>query len=750
MRRSLATFLGVVVWMTATSTLASDQVSEQIVVIRLPSEKSRVTVHHQRGDSVALLEALNPPAELVATLRAQTGRFFRNAERREFVNERGLVSLDLSSSAVEISTKPVDKTPAVILTFKQGENPLHPDHRALFGAIPGLYEVGRLPATWPSEPADAPCPGRIANERLAWTVPAEHVDERFALVDDQACAHYLAANLAIEAINSGRSLAPFERWAFNFDTFDAWPEHRRTQAMVTLVAGYVLVRTGYEPEAEVLLGDPKMFRAQSLQYHQAVGLAHLELIRARVDAVRQIVDPLLETSAPKGIKEVAGIIAVLAETRAGRPRVGLEIAQTAWDASQDATPTDGKLAALAGEIALAIDDHALARTWFERASRSSNGPAMRAAFLRLSDFEARKGRFRSAKRILARTQPKSVCEIALVELRKKIMSFTKADEVLRYLEGVMKQPACDAERREAEYALTRTYVQVGLPEMAVPLAWSLREGLPKDYLHTTDPPPMLRDAFREAAARLRRHQRWLTLIDLYETHVAAKKALELLDGPTLLNVARAYIESGAPKSAGTVLTLRLASGVDDEARREIAETLIEAYLLADDLYRADLVLSYFEKSFGSELPYVVAMNRSRLDLRSGEPRAAIARLASLQTPGGDPQWERLELLGRAHFEAGDLPAAVEALNRAVQMPNPAEFEHPETVVRVLSECARRDASGPCAELYRGAARRMALSDRLQSHALRLGWIAGADAQTDEASPRELAEMLVRSTEETED
>ena len=720
-----------------------DEISEQIVVVRLPSADSEARVRHERGDAVALLEVVRPPPGLMRTLAGQTGRYFLAAHRRSVVGDHAVLALELSSSAVEISTRRVDDTPALILTFGPSNDGLHPDHRALFGAMPGLFEMGRLPFAMPTEPADAPCPGRIANDRLAWSVPAEDVTDRFSLLSDPVCAEFLGAQLAVESINSGRSLAPFERWAFNFEPWRQWPEYRRARSVVSLIVGAVLTRTGYEPEAEVVLAAPDLFKARSLRHYQALGLAHLELARGRPDEVRNIVEPLLATGAPDEVKALAGIVFVLSETRRGAVSEALAAASDAWERISAPEGSAGPLAALAGEIALASARRPRARTWFERAAASSDPRARRAATLRLADFAARRGEFRKAKRILARVRPQTACEIALVELREKVMGLAEADAVLRLLESIVKEPTCPAEEREARFALAQTYVQVGLPELAVPLAWQLRDELPEDYRHTKEPFPVLERAFRAAAARLARHRRWQELTVLYEENVAEKGALELLDGPTLVHVARAYIQSGAPQSGSTVLTLRLARGVSKASRLNITLALVETYLRSDDAYRADLVLDHFEKIAGPEHAYQVTLSRGRLALLDGRPEGALELVSGLEPPAGDPTQQRLELLGRAHLALDRPLAAAEAYLAALRLPNPAQPEHPEDLVRVLSGCARAEVDGPCGALYRAVVTNRDLGPRLEAHARRLGWVpSGGDDRP--ATQSGLAEMLVRT------
>jgi hypothetical protein len=721
---------------------AAESISEQIVVVRLPSPASRLTVDRQIGDNVALLSVHRPPPDLVGILHAQRGRYFTGVSRRSVLDDEMVVALELSSSSVQVDARRVEGTAAVILTIRPVTAPLHPDHREYFAAIPGIFELGRLPLELPPEPTDAPCPARVANDRLAWAVPAEHVDERLGLVEDPQCAAYLAGRLALEAINSGRSLAPFERWAFEFDPGRPWPERRRAQAMTTLVVAGVLARTHYFPEAEIALTTPDIFRPRSLRYYQAVGMAHLELERGRPEAVRSIVEPLIETGAPDEVKELGAILAILSSTRAGQVAPALETARRAWDAIADHNSVGADLATLAGEIALAAGDATAAEHWFGRGASvlgTRSGRAQRASALRLADFAAQRGRFRNAKRIIARVRPQGPCETALHELRKKLMALDEADPVLRFLESIVKQPACTAEQREARFILAQTYVQAGLPELAVPLAWQVRDEVPLDYRHTNEPLPLLRRAVRGAAARLARHQRWQALIRLYEEHVAEKQALHLLDGATLINVARAYIESGAPESASSVLTTRLAKGLDPESRREVSTTLVEAYLRDDDLYRADLVLNYFEKTFGRELPYFVELNRARLDLLREDAESALQRVRGLSTPRGDPQFQRLEIIARAELALGRPFAAASTYVDAIGLPNAGALEHPEDVVRTLSRCARDDRSGACATLYVAARRRVSPSPRLQAHAERLGWIEGAPARSalaaDSTTPR---------------
>lgn len=745
MRRTLAGCLLTVV-NSATPVFASDGVSEQIVVVRLPSQASQITVSHQRGDAVVLLEAIDPPSGLVKTLEAQTGRFFRRAEHREMVGRRAVVALELSSEAVEISTKRVSKTPAIILTFEASANPLHPDHRSLFGAVPGVFEVGRLPLPLPPEAGDAPCPGRIANDRLAWAVPAEHVDERFSLISDPYCAEYLASRLAMEAANSGRSLAPFERWAYNFDPSRVWSDHRRSHALVALVVGGVLARTAYYPEAEVVFGESRLFRPRSLRYYQALGMAHLELVRGRESEVRAIVDPLLESSAPDEVKAQGAIVMMLASTRVGQAEDALRAAERAWAAISDPPAAGGRVAALAGEVALADGKTRVAERWFEHAFSSEDGEPRRAAALRLADFWARRGAFRRAKRVLARVDPVTACEEALVGLRRRVMAMQEADEVLRFLEQTVQKPVCPAELREARFALAQTYVQVGLPEMAVPLAWQLRDELPIDYQHTNEPLPLLQRAFRAAAARLVRHQRWEGLTQLYAEHVAGRDALELLDGPSLLQVARAHVEAGAPETASNILTTRLAQGVDQTSRRAISSLLLEAYLEAEDAYRADLVLKHMDREFAEISDYVTALGRAQLALLEDKPSDAIRHALSVETPSGDPTSERLETLGRAYFEVGRLDDSARAYLSALRQPMPTELEHPEIIIRILSECAREPAAAPCADLYREAKEVVPLGERLRAHAQRLGWDDGTAAHPDQ--PRKgLAEMLMERNKE---
>lgn len=723
---------------------APSEVSEQIVVVRLPSAQSKAEISHRRGDAVAVLEVTRPPANLLATLAGQTGRFFRGVDRRGVMGDRAVVALELSSDAVEIALRRIDETPAIILTFGPIRNPRHPDHRALFGAIPGLFEPGRLPLPLPGEPDDAPCPGHIANDRLAWSVPAADASERLGLVSDRECGHYLIAQLAAEAINAGRSLEPFERWAFHFDAWRVWPEHRRAFSVVALVVAGVLSRSGYYPEAEVVLGASDLFAARSLQHYQAVGLAHLGLVRGRDEDIKDLVEALLETQAPEDVKALAGLVAMLSETLRGSTSNALSMARSTWASLDDPEAFGGPLSAFAGEVALAGRDGATAKTWFTRAAESRHPRARRAGQLRLADFAAQAGRFRRAKRILARVRPETPCDEALVELREKVMSLGEADAVLRLLENTVKEPSCPAELREARFALAQTYVQVGLPELAIPLAWTLESELPVEYRSIYTPLPMLERAFREAAARLARHERWQDLTLLYEGHVAEKAAMELLDGLTLVHIARAYIESGAPQSGSTVLTMRFAKGVSDESRLSVVLSLVNTYLAANDTYRANLVLDYFEKTFGPATRFWLSLNRGRLAMLNGEPGAALEELEGVETPAGDPTFIKLELQARAHLALEEPILAAQRYLEAVGLPNAAQPEHPEDVVRVLSACARAEIDGPCGALFRAVHRSIPLSHRLEAHAIRLGW-QPSDQPSPSMTAAGLAEMLVQST-----
>lgn len=671
-------------------------IPKQIVVIKAPEIATRVSLEHVPGDRVARLDVTAPPETILDTLRSQLGTHFIGLRRGFFQDGVLRVHLILSSEAVDIDVQPVAKPRAFAISFTARDDAPPPDKEGFFARVPGLWLPDALPLAFPREPGDAPCPGVEAPRVLAWSEPAEDVEDRFTLVQDRVCADYLAGRLAARALADGRPLEPFEAWAFRFDPRFPWPNAPRAFALTLLTVGEVLLRTGYLPEAEVVLTEKGLGLA-SFRIQRALALANLAFQRDAFDEVEPLIAPATVLATSDRVRVALLELRLRALLSKGDTNAAIEVIEENVGRIEHPTSVDGNIFALAGEVALARGEHTRAAQLFRRGARSSAGPARTASRIRLGDLAARRGQWKTAVKRYTRAAPRTECLGAHVKLRRRIIAQQENRELERTLILAADRPACPSERRMAQYGLTYLYMQTGVPEQAVPLARAWTQATPKALRNADIERSLLRNAGRAAAERLERHQDWGELVDLWGTELSS---IDGTDDPTKLIVAGAMMKLGLSQPASEILKGLVSKGVADELKDDVAALLAEAYLAMDDDYRASLVQRYFENQLGAgPMIWRIDQVAARISLLRADPEAAVVRMnvAAARTPAGDPEFARRILLVESAVMANRVEEGARELTAALRLPL-VPAAKAELVIAVLSEALRREVPA-AAELF---------------------------------------------------
>jgi hypothetical protein len=717
------------VWLV--SDIAS-AVPKQIVVLETPAQSTDVSVEHRTGDRVAVVELVRPPPDTLDVLRRQTGAFLLAVDRQQYLDDRLTVLFRLSTDLVQIQVDRLKKERAIAFGFRARRRMPVPDRTQFFGRVPGIHAFTHLPAVFPTEPGDAPCPGSEATQLLEWSDPADDVLTRFDRIQNQACADYLAGRLAMDAIRNHYDLRPFEAWSFRFDPRTPWRASPRAFAHTVLAAGEILTRTGYFPEAEVMLTG-ETFRPRSLRLHQALALASLAYAWGKPAEVEPLLAPAEVLATSDRLRLAASELRARAMLAQGQAERALEIIESALQRVQHLAAVPGQLFTYGGDIALAAEQLDRARRLYRAALRTQRGPARWVALLRLGDLAARSGAWRRANRLYSRAQPQSACLVAHQNLRQDILSHRSVEDIERVLTLAEERAVCDSERRLSLYMLTILYTQIGIHEQAVPLALAWNRSVPPEFRNDAVARPLLQEVSLNAARRLARHDDWQKLVTLYEKELVPASEQGILLPETELLVARGMFELGLAETAAAKLKTVLARQVERPMRDRIAALMAEAYLKSGDLFRAGLLHRYFEAELGdSSERWRADLVAAQLDLEAQRPNLAIRRLRSAddRTPAGDPEFHRRWLLARIDLARGKVDAGAEKLAAALEDPLAPPVDDPGLVVEILSHCLREQK--PCAgSLWPVVLRHdpTLITPRLQWRAQRLG-LAEADELED--------------------
>ncbi len=667
---------------------------KQVVVLQAPDPQTRVELTHLAGDRVARLVLKAPPADVIQALRAQLGAHMIGVDRDRF--QDGVLSLDLrlASDAVDIELNQIERPRAFAFTFRARPDTPAPDRSGYFGRTPGLWLPASLPTSFPREPGDAPCAGSQAKSILGWAEPADDVTQRFHLVQDPECANHLAAALAASALRRAGELGPFEVWAYRFDPRHVWPNRPRAFARTVLIAGEVLARTHYFPEAEVMLTSP-VFKARSLQLHQAIALANLELLRGRWSEVETLLAPLSELASQDRMRGVALELRTRAALGATEPERAIAIAEAMHDTFEQPEAAPARAFVHVGESALARGEIPRAQRFFGWSLRSGGGLASAAARIRLADVAAMKGQFKRATTLLARVETRDPCLVANLRLRRAFLRIRNNRTLERKLTLAIERPECPSEKREAAFGLTYLYMMTGVPEQAIALArlWSIET--PALFRDPATQKPLLREVARAGVERLVRHRDWKGIAELYQAHLSALSQARILDDETELAIARATDALGLHELAARMLKLLLARDIHPKLKGRVAALLAEAYAEAGDDYRADLVQRYFATQLaGDPLRWRVDLVSADLALERKDADGALKALRAARDrfPSGDPRFAWHMAKAAAYAQGGRTEDAAQSLVEALETEHRPPIEAPGLIIRVLSSCLREQAS----------------------------------------------------------
>ncbi|HJL41577.1 MAG TPA: hypothetical protein RMG48_09750 [Myxococcales bacterium LLY-WYZ-16_1] len=703
--------------LTVSAPSEGPSITEQVLVLRAP-RRTRLELKHLRGDRVASLTITRPPLDTLDTLRAQLGAHVVGVRRKSHVDGELRMMLDLSSESVRLRANRVRHAWAI--RAKPATLDDIPSKSALSGRLPGLVDPPPLPVPVPPEPGDSPCPARAASTRLGWDRPAEHVEERFGDVQNPRCADHLAAALALDALRSGQDLAPFERWAFNFDPRHPWRDAPRAFAWVTQIAGEVLLRTGYHPEAEVALTSQAAFRLPSARPHQAASLANLAQVQGHHDDVAILVGGILP-SAPESLRFAAAVVSFLAALSDGNPERSIEIALETRKRMERPEERSGAMFAFAAEVALGLDRLDTAERLYGFAVKGNDRRTAQLARIRLMDLSMRRGNEERARFRLAKASGWNPCIIAHLRLRSVLLGTDSLEKLERTLRQSVRRPACPSERREATFMLAKLHLDSGSAQRAVSLVVELDALLPpllgaQRFAHA------LRDQVLTAAiARMVRHGQHLDLVRLYEERL---KEHIPLDPASRLQIGLSHLEIGLPEKAQNVLGRLMAEPPPEPLREDVAHALLASYLGGGDDYRADLVLSYLEDEHpDSPRRWSVALGRAELELHLGRPDRSLDHSRSASVPNGDPTFQKLWLESRALGARGDAVGATRALIAALEVPFEPQIPSEGPIVERLSEALRTGNRRLVEPLWSAVLRRFGPdwpSERMKWHARRMG------------------------------
>jgi len=684
------------VTMAAFTAVADLAEPKQVVVLEAPNPDTRVALRHVASDRVARLRISAPPTDTIEALEAQLGAHMIGVDRDGFQDGTLRLDLRLASDAVDITVDQIERPRAFAFSFRARADTPSPDRTGYFGRTPGLWLPPSLPTSIPREPGDAPCAGSQAKPILGWAEPADDVTQRFHLVKNPACADHLAAELAAAALREAEALGPFEVWAYRFDPRHPWPNRPRAFARTVLIAGEVLARTQYFPEAEIMLTAP-VFKARSLQLHQAISLANLELLRGRWDEVETLLAPLSELASQDRMRAVALELRARAALGAREAERAMAIADAVHETFERPEAAPARAFIHAGETALTQGELVRARRFFGWAVRSGRGSASAAARIRLADMAAMRGQFKKAGGLLARVKTRDLCLSAHLRLRRAFLRTRNNRTLERTLTLAIERPECASEKREAAFGLAYLYMMTGVPEQALAPArmWSLET--PPLFRNAAIQKPLLREVARAGVERLVRHRNWKGVADLYEAHLAPLSESNVLDDETELAIAHATHALGLHALAARMLKVLLAREIHPKLKGRVAALLAEAYAEAGDDYRAGLVERYFSTQLPTDpLRWRVDLVSVELALRREDADAALRVLRSGRDrfPPGDPRFSWHMEKAAAHALKGETEEAADSLVEALNTEHAPPIESPAVVIRVLSACLREEA--PCA------------------------------------------------------
>ncbi|MEO1232199.1 MAG: hypothetical protein AAFZ18_25200 [Myxococcota bacterium] len=676
--------------------LAADppDLPDQVQVLRSPAS-TQLRVRHLRGDAVAELTLVRPPADAAAVLAKQKGPFVREVEHISQEGNELRLLLRLTTGAAEIKTRRIRRPSAWTITFTPRKaDPFPPPGRSI-GHLPGLVDLPHRPVLFPLPPRDTPCAGNPDGEALQSSPQIDFrneldLEEKLALVPEPICRSWVTSRFALRALEAGRSISAFERWAFLFAINPSpWALHRESYAQASLVVSEVLTRLEYLPEARGILADADRFRPRHAPF-RVMALANHFSFQDRFDEAETLYAQLVAEGFKPWTVHRASLARVLNALLGGDTAGALAHTERAARVVPRVESLPGDLWVVGGEAALAREELALARGYYDRAARSSTSRDRAFGLMRLADLEVRARRIRSARKgwAMAAAAGGWPCLKDHLHLRRVLVEEKDRKETQIFLEGTSNFSRCPAVRMEADYAQAAIHLYRGEEQLA--LAPTLR--LIRNGATRWGPAGPHRATFteigRSAVARLTRYRNPANVVAFFERELEPQ--LPLLDERTRFEVARAYVAIEAPMRGAIEMLNLLTGNPRIPFRRELLFSLGEAFLAAGDTYRTDLIIRHLQTEPAGNLAWRRARLEGRYAASLGRDERAISALrrSMTQLPAGDRRAALSLDLAQALVRRGRLPAAADAVLAAASSPAlPAEALAPPAI-HVLSECAR--------------------------------------------------------------
>lgn len=644
---------------------------------------------------MAELTIIRPPADATETLSKQRGPFVRSVEHISREGDELRLLLRLTTSAADIKARRIRRPGAWTLTFTPQRKAPFPTPERTIGHLPGLVELPHRPVLFPHPPRDTPCAGNPDGEDLQDSprldFPSElELEEKLAMLPEPICRSWVTSRFALRALEAGKTVAAFERWAFLFAINPApWRLHPEAYAQASLVVAEILTRLEYLPEARAILADASRFRARHAPF-RAMALANHLSLQDRFDEAETLYAQLVAEGFKPWTVHRASLARVLNALTGGDPAGALAHTERASRAIPRVESLPGDLWVVGGEAALALGELALARNYYERAARSHGRESRALGLMRLADLEVRARRVRSAKKgwTLASAAGGWPCLDDHLHLRRVLTGEKDTKEILIFLDGVSGFSRCPAVKMEADYARAMISLFRGEEQLALaPTLRLIRNGSTR--WRTAGPQRKTFTKIAQSAiGRLDRYREPADLVAFYERELETHS--KLLEEGTRFRVAQAYVAIGASMRGAIEMLDLLTEKPKVPFRRDLMLSLGEAFLSARDTYRTDLIIRHLQTlSLGRDAWRLARLEgRYAAALGRDERAASALRRALANLPSGDRRAKTSLDLARTYVRLGRVPAATEAVLAAATSPSLRRDALLPPAIHILSECAR--------------------------------------------------------------
>ena len=569
------------------------EVPDQVLILRSNST-TKLKVLHTEGDLIARLIIYSPPPDALTILRQQVGPFVRKIDHESLEGSRLQLTLRLTTGAVKIRPYRIKAPPSWTVTFTTRKQINFPDRAKLIGQASGLLKIPHYPTLLPAPQRDHPCTGNQDGEAIL-RGPMRHFETELSfleLVGDIAepiCRSWASAQLAAAALENQKALDPFNRWAFSFAAeTQPWPFFSREFGHASLIAAEILSRSRYIPEAELLLRDGSRYKPSDAPFRAMVLANHLSSLHKHDEA-----ETLYAQLIKEGFEPLILYRASLARTLNALSGGDVLGVMKYVEIATRLLPTYKELPAIlwniGGEAALALGEIRLARKYFKRAARSQGYAQQGLATLRLGDLELRAGRRKSALQGWAISQAKGWrCSQQLVHFRRVLTLEKDISEVMNYLQSSKKFSSCREISVEAGFALVEIYLKRGDLQLALDAALDLQRLSSTPWGKLSPEHVLLTKIARASAEQHMRHLDPAGLVDFYENRLI--EHAHAFDNRTRFLIGQAYADIGVGSRASIELLELLIDQPNIGFKHELLCELGEAFLLANDHYRASLVV----------------------------------------------------------------------------------------------------------------------------------------------------------------